>query len=448
MTPFYRIIYLVYRVLQGVRLRARRRFTVPGLGLLGGCLLAGFMSPDTDNNVAYQAFTPLASLVLVSMGWSIFFRGKFKAERRLPRFATAGQPVKYRVALRNLTTKAQSGLVVMDELTHPVASFAEWMAFQVANERRNPSFRFWGKRRSPLKLNPAVTKPGRVPPARPQEEVDVELELTPLRRGVLQLASLRVARPDPLSLAQGLVKVPLPGSLIVLPRRYPLAATPLPGNSRYQQGGVAFASNVGQSDEFVSLRDYRKGDPLRHIHWRSWAKTGKPVVKEFEDEFFVRHAMVLDTFTRHDPSDMFEEAVSVAASFACTVGDQESLLDLLFVGPQSYCFTAGRGLAQTDQMLEILAGVRSCQTRPFKDLEQAVLEHVSVVSGCICILVAWDEERKEFVRKLRQLDIPLLVFVIVEDERHAKLDPGPMSDDPERFRVIPAGHAEAALAQL
>ena len=51
-------------------------------------------------------------------------------------------------------------------------------------------------------------------------------------------------------------------------------------------------------------------------------------------------------------------AVSVAASFACTVLTQESLLDLLFVGPQSYCFTAGRGLAQADQMLEILAAVR------------------------------------------------------------------------------------------
>jgi len=83
--------------------------------------------------------------------------------------------------------------------------------------------------------------------------------------------------------------------------------------------GVALASNVGQSEEFVSLRDYRRGDPLRHIHWRSWAKAGKPVVKEFEDEFFVRHALVLDTFIDDPHSELFEEAVSVAASFASTV---------------------------------------------------------------------------------------------------------------------------------
>ncbi len=77
-------------------------------------------------------------------------------------------------------------------------------------------------------------------------------------------------------------------------------------------------------------------------------------MKEFEDEFFVRHALVLDTFDEEPNSELLEEAVSVAASFACTALTQESLLDLLFVGNQSYCFTAGRGLGYADQMLEIL----------------------------------------------------------------------------------------------
>lgn len=53
---------------------------------------------------------------------------------------------------------------------------------------------------------------------------------------------------------------------------------------------------------------------------------------------------------------MFEEAVSVAASFACTLRNQESL-DLMFVGAKAFLFTAGRGVAHTDQLLEILAGV-------------------------------------------------------------------------------------------
>ena len=50
----------------------------------------------------------------------------------------------------------------------------------------------------------------------------------------------------------------------MLPRRYAVPLLTLPGAQKYQEGGVAFAFNVGQSEEFVALRDYRHGDPLRH----------------------------------------------------------------------------------------------------------------------------------------------------------------------------------------
>jgi hypothetical protein len=210
---------------------------------------------------------------------------------------------------------------------------------------------------------------------------------------------------------------------------------------------VALAANVGRSEEFVALREYRHGDPMRHIHWRSWAKTGKPIVKEFEDEFFVRHALVLDTFDDEPQSEILEEAVSVAASFACAVLTQESLLDLLFVGNQSYCFTAGRGLAHADQMLEILASVTNCADKKFETLEQLVLNHISAVSGCICVLQSWDDARKNFVKKLRALDIPLLVLVIVRPGG-TKLDAGPMRDEPERFHVLEIGRIAEQLAVL
>jgi uncharacterized protein (DUF58 family) len=170
-------------------------------------------------------------------------------------------------------------------------------------------------------------------------------------------------------------------------------------------------------------------------------------VKEFEDEFFVRHALVLDTFDDEPHSELLEEAVSVAASFACAVLTQESLLDLLFVGNQSYCFTAGRGLAHADQMLEILASVTNCADKKFETLEQLVFNHVSAVSGCICVLQRWDDARKSFVKKLRALDIPLLVLVVVRPGG-IKPDAGPMRDEPERFHVLEIGRIAEQLAGL
>src|SRR5206468_1933896 len=83
------------------------------------------------------------------------------------------------------------------------------------------------------------------------------------------------------------------------------------GARKYQRGGIALISSVGDSEEFASLRDYRPGDPLRRIHWRSVARVGRPVVREYQGEFFVRHALVLDTFAGRPESHVFEEAVSV-----------------------------------------------------------------------------------------------------------------------------------------
>ena len=138
----------------------------------------------------------------------------------------------------------------------------------------------------------------------------------------------------------------------------------------------------------------------------------------------------------------------LAASFACTVLTQESLLDLLFVGPEAYCFTAGRGLAHADQMLEILASVQPATGETFGLLEQLVLNHSSTVSGCICVMLAWDDTRKHFVAKLRSLGLPVMVFVIRSPGETQPLDPGPMSDTPEKLHALEIGRIEEQLAGL
>jgi uncharacterized protein (DUF58 family) len=172
------------------------------------------------------------------------------------------------------------------------------------------------------------------------------------------------------------------------------------------------------------------------------------VVREFADEFFVRHALVLDTFTDHPQHEAFEEAVSVAASFACTALTQESLLDLLFVGPEAYCFTAGRGLAHLEQILEVLASVRACRDRGFSALETLVWDHVGRVSGCICVLLAWDEARRGLVRKLRQAGVPLRVAVVVERGARGALMAEVKAEETAWVQVLEVGAIAEGLAQL
>src|SRR5438876_529434 len=258
------------------------------------------------------------ALLVVAAAWSVVFRVRLDIQRVLPRFVTAGAPAVYRLVIRNGTVRPQRGLVLLEDLADPSPSFDEFLrAREPGEERRNWFDRTVGYPRWAWLIERrrgAGTAPRPLPPLPAGGAREVEVALLPLRRGRLAFTGVTIGRPDLFGLVNALVTIPLPGALIVLQKRYAVPDLALPGVRKYQRGGVALAGAVGDSEEFVSLRDYRPGDPLRRVHWRSAARVGRPVVKEYQDEFFVRHALVLDTFAEHEESDVFEEAVSVAAS--------------------------------------------------------------------------------------------------------------------------------------
>ena len=436
-----RLMYRGYRRYSANRRWFRRRFTKAGIIVVVGTVISATLGADTNLSLSYQAFSLLSVMLIFSVAGIFISRPRFSAQRVLPRFGSAGSLIQYRILLRNETRRPQHGVSVIENLADPRPSLEDFLQTpEEGEEHRNAWDRAFGFYRwtwliSKKLLGLPAEQP--VPICAPRGVTDVAMEIMPLRRGVMRFESLTVAIPDPLGLCRSLRGLPLPQSLLILPRRYFLPPLPLPGLMKYQQGGVALASSVGESEEFVSLRDYRPGDPLRHLHWKSWAKTGKPIVKEFQEEFFVRHALILDTFSARAHSDVFEEAVSVAASLACTIQTEESLLDLMFVGAQAFCFTAGRGLARTEQILEILASVEVCRERTFRELEDLVVQHAAGLSGCICVFIDWDEARQEFVRHLQIMGLPLLIFVVVP--AGGQINPGPMFTDPENFRVLEAG---------
>ena len=171
-------------------------------------------------------------------------------------------------------------------------------------------------------------------------------------------------------------------------------------------------------------------------------------MKEFQDEFFVRHALILDTFTSNENKVAFEEAVSVAASFACTVGTQETLLDLLFVGPQAVSVTTGRGLGQAEQALEALAAVQSGTERPFSALEELVMRYAGAVCGCVCVFLSWDEARRELVRKLEQRELPVVVLLVTDSTTAKRTPTIPAAERSEHFFNLEAGRIAEGLQRL
>ena len=77
-----------------------------------------------------------------------------------------------------------------------------------------------------------------------------------------------------------------------------------------------------------------------------------------------------------------------------------------------------------------------------------MLNHASLVSGCICVLLAWDEERQNFIRKLIMLGVPMLVLVIVASGQSQSVKQGPLPLEHGRFHVLEVGQIEQGLAKL
>jgi uncharacterized protein (DUF58 family) len=248
---------------------------------------------------------------------------------------------------------------------------------------------------------------------KPGRQTRVFMEITPLRRGLIRLDDLRVLLPDPCGLFQKCLAVKAPAAtVLVLPRRYALPAIEMPGGAAFKITGETTSNTIGTSGEFVGLREYRPGDALRLIHWKSWARTGRPIVKELEDTYYPRYGLILDTCSDLGAEGAFEDAVSVAASFAAAIDTRESLLDLMFVKNEAHIVTAGRGLERAEKLLEVLAGVTPERTLDFTALASLVLRHRDDLTSCLVILNGWDDVRAEFLNTLTRAGIicaPILI---------------------------------------
>ncbi len=400
--------------------RSMLRFTPLGKTVLGCYALSLFFVMNTGATMNYQLFALFLALLI--LGFCLAQRPRLRAAhfrllRDLPSTAVVGSPLEYAMTLRNTSDQWQRSLQLLECPMPLLPSESEAGASEpqpaplVPNAVRKAWHRLQkGQARQVLECA--------VPDLPPGAERSLRLRFTPERRGTLRFTESALALPEPLGIFRAVAPLPAEQSLTVLPRLHAMPPLQLGGGRRRQRGGLHLAGRIGEEGEFVTVREYRPGDPMRHIHWRSWARHGKPIVKEFQEEFFTRQGLVLDTFPppQQRPTsreqDCFETAVSLAASVATAPRAAETLLDLLFVGGQAHCVTAGRGLGQCQDLLEILAGVRPMLERPFSALADLVQGHAPKMSGCICILLGLDEPRRALLAGLRGAGVETLCLVL------------------------------------
>lgn len=133
------------------------------------------------------------------------------------------------------------------------------------------------------------------------------------RRAVITVGPVRSVRADPLQLLRRQVLWTEPTDLYVHPRTTPIGG-PAAGFLKDLEGLTT--RDLTTSDiAFHALRDYVPGDDRRHIHWKTTARTGKLMVRQFEETRRSHMAVALSVNTdEYESGDDFEMAISAAAS--------------------------------------------------------------------------------------------------------------------------------------
>ena len=396
----------------------RERLTPAGMMLAGLIVFAAAFGLDTQANIAHALVLLGLSLLAMDALTANLARRRappLAARRRLPDFVTAGETARYRLELRNGGARSSPPARLIEGLRQPWPAAAALQAERATGNRFDrgvgyPAFIALLRRLRGVEIE-AIAAPALLP----GQTREFDVELRPIARGLAVFDSLRLAQAGPLGLVELPLAVAVPAaSLPVLPCRLAVELPPAGSHRHLQVGGISLAQHVGDAEEFRSLRDYRPGDPLRAIHWRSFARTGRPVVREYQEEYFSRHALVLDTAAPRASVAAFETAVSMAAWLVAQPRDADSLLDLMFVGDRVHRLTAGRGLGGADGLLRVLAGVSPTPAESIVPLLASLERHADHVASVVAVFLAWDQPRQQAVRRLLARGLRPSVLLVAE----------------------------------
>ncbi len=133
------------------------------------------------------------------------------------------------------------------------------------------------------------------------------------KRGVITVGPMTIARGDPIGILRREVAWPQVEQVFVHPVTVPIPSTSA-GNIKDLEGSPT--KDIVSADlSFHAIRQYAPGDSRRHVHWKSTAKTGVLMVRQYEETRRARVAVVLDLkLDEYADDDEFEMAVSAAAS--------------------------------------------------------------------------------------------------------------------------------------
>ncbi|MBC8162716.1 MAG: DUF58 domain-containing protein [Roseiflexaceae bacterium] len=352
------------------------------LGILALALLSFFVAQGTSIRLFIHLFYLLLGLLVVSFVWAWFNLRGVRVEREtFTQRTQVGGLAHERLSVTNLWPFPKLWIELRDHSDLPLHA-SGFVSYLPAKDRRR-----W------------VSK-------------------TPCTmRGKFTLGPATLVSGDPFGIFKLQRRVEGTSEVLVYPRTTPLPAFSLP--SAELPGGQDVKSRAYHVTPNVSsIRDYQPGDSFNRIHWKSTARGGKLMVKEFELDPTAEIYVVLDMQERvHQQlignkrardvdnsvrvAESTEEyGVQASASIIRHLLDQNRMVGMVSWGQHREVIPAERESRQLFKMLEALAVLRAHGVQPLAEVLAA--ESARFGRNCTLVIVtpALDER---WVLSLQQL---------------------------------------------
>lgn len=386
-----------------------------GRGLFALTVMIGFAGLDVGQTQVYLMFAMLAGFTLASLAARPFFRARGLSLRvaAAPR-VSLGEPLELLVELQNAGERALTDLRVGQP-------FLPWDGTWLPGPQLG------------------------VPTLEPGERRAVVARAVFVARGEHHLDPFSAAVLVPLGLTLGPRRESEGARFLVVPKLAKVERLRVVHRVPEQRVTRVTSRSQGEG-EFAGVRRYRAGDPLKHLHARTWARTGVPHIKTYLTERSDRVGLIVMLDGAEATEREKEAALSLAAGIAARLcHDGDGVGDLILDG-EAVRIEPRLGRAALEAVLDRLGVVRLTA----QDLarEDAALELSGAHSSVVLVTADKSPARVRLARGLAERGVPLRWFVVAEDET-APPPEGVVGVGPdEARRGLPEGAEVVSLAAI
>jgi uncharacterized protein (DUF58 family) len=178
-----------------------------------------------------------------------------------------------------------------------------------------PAWQVSGLERCPFALPTDQAQPFFIPGLVRNQPINLTYQTQGDRRGLYAFSQLPLHSRGPFGLFHLQHTLTVPTEVLIYPAYHPLKRLRV-----FEKREIAEQQSlrIGRGSQIIGTREYHPGDSLRQVHWRSTARLGKLVVKEFTDDDQPAMTVVLDlqrgSNVGQGKFSTFETAIRMAAS--------------------------------------------------------------------------------------------------------------------------------------